>query len=471
MSESISTKPTSGLKEILQVAWPASVSMLARTLTQFIDGTMVARLGPATISAQGIGGLVAFVPESFSIGVLSLVNTYVSQNMGAGRLQRCGTYAYAGLGVAMLLSLLICPLAIFARPIFAAFGHSPEIQVLEAVYFRYMILSVPLTMSIRVLESFFYGLHKSGIVFVASAIANACNIFGNWVLIFGKFGFPAMGLEGAAIATVASWVLQFAILSAVFLSRPMHERFGTWLARATHMAQCRQLLAVGWPAGVSFLIDLSSWTVFTAVLIGHFGTQHLTAATAAIRWMGMSFMPSVGISIATTAIVGKYIGMGKRDIARKRAHTAMWTAMTYMGFCGIAFLLLRHEMVAMFIHVSPEQAAEGLDRAEMIAIGGRIMICAAVFQLFDALGIVFSGALKGAGDTLWPMIARGIIVLVVLVGGGTAMVRYLPQLTSLGPYIAATAYIILSGIAVAWRFESGAWRKIDLLKRTKSQRR
>ena len=175
-------------------------------------------------------------------------------------------------------------------------------------------------------------------------------------------------------------------------------------------------------------------------------------------------MPSIGISIATTAIVGKYIGMGRHDIARKRAHTAMFVAMAYMGLCGAAFLLLRHEMVAMFIHVSPDQAAEGFSRSEMITFGGRIMICAAMFQLFDALGIVFSGALKGAGDTLWPMAATGSLVVVVMIGGGTAMVHYLPQLTSLGPYIAATAYIILLGIAVAWRFESGAWRKIDLLK-------
>ncbi len=465
MEQSISTKPTSGLKEVLTVAWPASFSMLGRTLTQFVDGTMVSRLGPATISAQSNGGLVAFVPESFSIGVLSLVNTYVSQNMGAGRLRRCGQYTYAGLSVAMLLSLVICPMAIFARPLFALIGHAPDVQAMEVLYFRYMILSVPLTMSIRVLESFFYGLHKSGIVFIASAIANAFNIFGNWVLIFGRFGLPEMGLEGAAVASVLSWGLQFVILSAMFLSRPMHERFGTWFIRATRLSQCRQLISVGWPAGVSFLIDLSCWAIFSTILIGSFGTQHLAAASAAIRWMHLSFMPSIGISIATTAIVGKYIGMGRHDIARKRAHTAMFIAMAYMGLCGAAFLLLRHEMVAMFIHVSPAQAAEGFNRTDMIVFGGRIMICAAMFQLFDALGIVFSGALKGAGDTLWPMLATGSLVIVVMIGGGTAMVHYLPELTSLGPYIAATAYIILLGIAVAWRFESGAWRKIDLLNR------
>ena len=91
------------------------------------------------------------------------------------------------------------------------------------------------------------------------------------------------------------------------------------------------------------------------------------------------------------------------------------------------------------------------------------MICAAVFQLFDAAGIVFNGALRGAGDTRWPMIAAVALSLSVLVGGGWCMVKFLPQLTSLGPYIAATVYIIILGSAMAWRFESGHWRRIDLL--------
>jgi MATE family multidrug resistance protein len=103
----------------------------------------------------------------------------------------------------------------------------------------------------------------------------------------------------------------------------------------------------------------------------------------------------------------------------------------------------------------------------IVRIGGNVMICAAAFQLFDALGIVYIGALRGAGDTRWPMAVSIACSWAVFVGGGIAVVNLLPQLTSLGPWLAASGYIILLGALLAWRFESGAWRRIDLLGRTR----
>jgi len=458
-------KTTWGLREVLRMSVPASASMLGRTITQFVDGVMVAHLGPAIFSAQAIGGLVAFVPESFSIGALGVVNTYISQNLGAGRRRRCGQYAWAGLIIAMLLSALFMPLAAVARPLFAAIGHAADVQPMEVLYFRYMILAVPVTMSVRVLEAFFYGLHRPSIVVAVSLLTNLFNVAGNYVLIFGKFGFPAMGLEGAAIASVASWTLQLTILLSVFLSHRMHRRFGTRLLRAVRLRQCTDILRIGWPAGTRFFIDLFTWSIFTAYLIGRFGTVHLAAATAAVRYMTLSFMPAVGVGIATTAIVGRYIGRGQLDIARKRAHTAMITTIAYMAVCAMAFLLFRHPMVRLFARISSDAAASGLEAEKIVHIGGRIMVCAAVFQIFDAVGVVFSGALRGAGDTRWPMVITACLSIVVLVGGGIAMVIFLPGLESLGPYIAATAYVIILGLLMAWRFESGAWRKINLLGR------
>jgi len=456
-------KTTWGLGEVLRMSAPTSMSMLGRTITQFVDGVMVAHLGPAIFSAQAIGGLVAFVPESFSIGALGVVNTYVSQNLGAGRQRRCGQYAWAGLAIAMLLSVLFMPLAAVARPLFAAIGHAADVQPMEILYFRYMILAVPLTMSVRVLEAFFYGLHRPIIVVATSLLANLLNVVGNYVLIFGKLGFPEMGLEGAAVASVASWLVQLAILLSVFLSHRIHRRFGTRMVRAVRLRQCKDILRIGWPAGMRFFIDLFTWTIFTANLIGRFGTAHLAAATAAVRYMTLSFMPAVGIGIATTAIVGRYIGRGQPDIARKRAHTATITAIAYMGACALAFLLFRHPMVRLFTKISSDAATSGLEAEKIVRIGGRIMVCAAVFQVFDAVGVVFSGALRGAGDTRWPMVITACLSIVVLVGGGTAMVLFLPELESLGPYIAATAYVIVLGLVMAWRFESGAWRRINLL--------
>ena len=104
-------------------------------------------------------------------------------------------------------------------------------------------------------------------------------------------------------------------------------------------------------------------------------------------------------------------------------------------------------------------------QADILRIGATVMICAAVFQCFDAVGIVFAGALRGAGDTFWPMVITFVMAWTMVIGGGAAMIRWMPQLQSIGPWIAASAYVIVLGLVMAWRFESGAWRKIDLLGR------
>jgi len=455
MTLSHSNKPGSGYVEVLQMAWPASIAMLGTTIIKFIDGAMVSRVGPAPFSAQFLAGMSAFVPEAMVLGLLTVINTYVSQNLGAGRYKRAGQYAWAGMAVAFGAALLISSLWFFSDAMFAAIGH-PE-RALESMYFKYMIVAVLVTLPSRVLEQFFFGIHRPRVVLFASVVANLLNIAINWVLIFGKFGAPAMGLEGAAIGSVTAWIVQFAVLLAIFLAPRMHKKFGTHMIRATRWRHCGDILRVGWPAGVQLCNDMLTWSVCVAVLAGSFGVAHRAATTIAMRYIGLAFMPAVGIGIATTALVGRYIGLRKPDIARKRAHQGVMTAMVWMGMCGALFWIFRYPMARFF--ATTDQADQ------IVRIGAQNMICAAIFQLSDAVGIVYIGALRGSGDTKWPMFVTLGLSWCIIVGGGIVAVTLAPQWESLGPWIAASAYVVVMGAAMMWRFESGAWRKIDLLRR------
>jgi MATE family multidrug resistance protein len=169
----------------------------------------------------------------------------------------------------------------------------------------------------------------------------------------------------------------------------------------------------------------------------------------------------VGFSVATTALVGKYIGAGKPDVAANRAHWAVGMATVYMSACGLCMALFRGPLIGVFVSEADPAVA-----SEVIAIGSRLMVCAAIFQTFDAVGIAYTGALRGAGDTLVPGIATIVLSWGVIVGLGAWLVSAHPALSSTGPWIAASAYIILYGAVVAWRFERGAWRKIRLLEPT-----
>ena len=450
-----SNKPGAGFVEVLRMAWPASVAMLGTTIIKFVDGLMVSRVGAAPFSAQFLAGMTAFVPEAMILGLLTVVNTYVSQNLGAGQFRRAGQYAWAGMVVAFGAAMLISTLWFFSDTMFGLIGH--EEKALESMYFKYMIVAVLVTLPTRVLEQFFFGVHRPRIVLFASVVANVLNIGINYVLIFGKLGLPAMGLQGAAIGSVTAWTIQFAILLSIFLSPGLHGKFGTRMVRATRWLHCKDILRVGWPAGVQLCNDMLSWSVGVAVLAGSFGVAHRAATTIAMRYIGLAFMPAVGIGIATTALVGRYIGHRQPDIARKRAHQGVITAMAWMGLCGAVFLAFRYPLARFF--ATTDQADE------IVRVGAKIMICAAIFQLSDAVGIVYIGALRGSGDTRWPMFVTLALSWGIIVGGGIAAVLLVPQLGSLGPWIAASVYVIVMGAAMAWRFESGAWRKIDLLRR------
>lgn len=458
-----------GIWELLMISIPASLSLLNTTVTRFIDGLMIGwmagEIGPISLSAQASASMTAMVPESFMMGVLSVVNTFVSQNLGAGRHRWCGKYSWAGLWVAFGAATVIAPLALFAGPLIRLYGHEHAVEVLEIMYFRYMVLAAFLTLPARVLESFFFGIHRSTVVFAATLVSAVINILLNWVLIYGRRGMPRLELQGAAIGSVIAWGVHLGILLVVFFTRPMRRTFGTGRPAEAGVTQVRDLFRIGWPAGTAFSNDVFTWTIFIGLLVGRFGTTHLTASSIAWRYIPLSFMPAVGMGIATTVMVGNYIGRNRHDLARVRTHAGLMAAMIWMGICGVAFLVFREPLVEFFLRL-PGANGEGLATDmynEVVRIGGNVMIAAAVFQLFDAVGIIYMGALRGAGETYWPMIVTVVLSWVVTVGGGLAMVNFLPQFESIGPWIAGSAYVILLGILMAWRFERGSWIKINLL--------
>ncbi|MCE5277521.1 MAG: MATE family efflux transporter [Planctomycetaceae bacterium] len=453
-----------GLGEVLRLSWPISLTLLNSTAMRFVDGWFVAMTGPDASAGQVSGGITAFIPESFASGLIGVLSTFVAQNYGAGRHRRCGQYAWAGMLLGLVAYLVVVPMAFGARPLLTLLyaEHTEAVRDAEVLYFRYMTFSMILSLWARALAEFFYGIHRPRILLVASVLANAVNLVGDYVLVLGNWGFPAMGLEGAAIATVASWALLTGILMGRFLSGRIHAQYGTWTLRSVQWRQIADLIRIGWPAGLQFTIDVFIWTVLIGKLAGMFGAEQMAAGSFAMRYMQLSFMPAVGIGAAIAAIVGRYIAQGQPHLARKRVHSGVALAMIYMGLCGAAFLIFRHPLIYFFIKYgtesyTPEQITTIMD------IGSKVMILAAVFQLFDAIGIIYLGALRGAGDTLWAMTVTVMLSMTAVLGLGYATVTWLPGLESLGPWIAGTFYVIVLGFLFAGRFERGAWRKIDLL--------
>lgn len=477
----------SPLADMLLIAAPVVATMTSYTLMQFIDALMVGRIGPdpVYIAAQGNGMVWSFVPVSGMMGLLTVINTFVSQNLGASRADRAPAYAWAGLWMSLLSWFVI--MLPFAAAIGLAFehltNHDPRLIELETRYARILIGASIVTLWSRAIAQYFYGMHKPMVVLLSVVAANLINIIANALLIFGpvapvktgaamvdgffdataavaaSLGIPALGVTGAAWGTVIGTVFEFALPMAVFLSPGFARRFGTRAAWRPSLPHMRDIARIGWPGAMMFVNEIVCWAYLMSALVGHFGKEHNTAGWIALRYMHLAFMPAIGLSIAVTAQVGKCMGMGRPDLAARRARLGLALNMAYMTLCGVLMVVFREPAIDFFIDASTPDDA----RARLIRIGSQVMIAAAIFQLFDALGITFIGALRGAGDTIWPGVATLVLAWTLLFGLGTWMVHAHPELGSLGPWIAAAAYIILLGIAVTARFVSGKWRSLQLV--------
>ena len=460
------------VREVWSIAWPTVLTMGSYTVMQFADAVMVAQVGPLEVGAQGNGGVWSWAIIFSVVGVLSLVNTFVSQAIGAGRPHEVARYGWAGLwlGLAAWVALIL-PAGLLIPKAFALMGHSARTTELESEYARILLLGGFVTVVGKAMSNFFFGIQRPRVITAAAIAGNAVNVVLNWALIFGDRGIPAwglpgvpglqpMGVAGAALATVIGTAVEASIPLAIFLGRRMDAEFGIRRLWRPDPDAARDLVRLGAPAAMQQGSEIVTWAIFMSVLVGSFGDVALAAGWATLRYMHLSFMPAVGFSIAATSLVGRHMGAGRPDLAASRARVALAIAVAYMGFWGLLMLAFRTPMVAVFAegaNTSPEVAAE------TVAIGAKLMVAAAVFQAFDAVGIVLIGALRGAGDTLWPGVMTIILSWSVIVGGGWALVRFAPGLGPLGPWIAASAYIALFAGILGWRWHRGAWRTLRVL--------
>ncbi len=495
-------KDAGALKEMLTIAIPSVATMTSYTIMAFVDKFMVKDIGeePVYIAAQSNGSMFVWMLMAYILGMTGVINSFVSQNLGAKTPERGAAYAWNGLwiGIAYFV-LLMVPMYWVIPGLFSMegmFGKDAQLASLSTDYAQIVLLGGVFVISARSLHHYFYGMHRANVVLASAVMGNLANVFVNLLLIFGDAGMPvpenwlgsfvigpisepiawlagelgieAMGIRGAAIGTVAGSAMEFLIPFVLFVSPRYARLFGTRKAWKTSVKCIKDLFKVGAAPGLMFLNEMVCWTILLVWLVPRGGEAagddpvlHNTVGWIALQYMHLSFMPAVGISIATQAMVGKAMGMGRADIAVARTMLALKIAVGYMGLCALGFVLFREQLIDVFINDGTPEP----ERIRLLEIGVMIMIAAAVFQLFDAVAITMAGALRGAGDTVWPGVVTIILSWVCIPGVGYLLIVTMPQLGSMGPWIGASLYIIGLGIALGLRFRGGKWKTMSLVDR------
>jgi MATE family multidrug resistance protein len=384
------------------------------------------------------------------MGVVFIVASFASQLTGAGDPAGARRYGWHGLVVAAAAQV-VAVAAIPAIPFVLRLApYDPGLRALLAGYLALRLLSAGAVVGIEALANYYGGLGNTRLPMRASVAAMVMNVAGNWLLIDGHLGFPAMGVRGAALASSISTFLAFAGLLAVFV----YDGRGVKAGRL-RLAELLRLLRFGIPSGLNWFFEFMAFAFFINLVMADLGTVPLAAFMAVIQVNSMAFMPAFALASAGAILVGQAIGADRRDDAPGLVRVTFAVAACWQGAVGLVYLAAPGAVLGPFAR-DPATAVAFVEAARPM------LLVSVAWQLFDAGATTLAEALRAAGDTAYVLYTRIAVGWLVWVPGSWAAVNLLGA----GPTAASTWLVVYLGLlagVLLLRFRSGAWKRIQLV--------
>lgn len=446
-----------GWKKILIIAWPLIVSNSFWNIQLTVDRMFLSYYSTESLGASMAVNGVFWVFMALLQQTAAYVMTFVAQYYGAKKLEMIGPSVWQAIYLSVIGGLLMLICIPLAKPLFAFFGHSATMQELEVAYFKTLIYSAMPTALVAVVTGFYTGLGHTKIILWINAVGVAFNIVFDYVMIFGHFGFPAMGIAGAGYATAIA-NLAAAIYGFYLLFTREHEKLYSILSGWRYNIDLmKRFIKYGVPSGMQWALEGLAFTVFL-LFIGRMknGDAALAASGIAVTIMMLSVLPPIGIAQAVSVLVGQFVGEKKPESAVSATWSGLQVSLMYIISLGISFVLFSNFFVSWFHNpANPELWSE------VSTIASYLLMFVAFFTMFDSMNFNFSFALKGAGDTRF-------VTLIALTLPWPIMV--LPTwLTVEMPgaiywaWGAASIYGITQAIIFWRRFEGGKWKQMNVI--------
>ena len=450
---------------LLSLAWPVILSRASQGVIGFSDAAMVAPLGGDAIAATTTGASNALNFFILPMGVVFIVQSFVSQLAGKGDVEGSRRYAWYGLLVSAIAALLAAGFTLVLPNLTAGLGFTENVRTLLIDYMTIRLFSCGAVIGIEAIGNWFGGLGNTVLPMIVSFIAMASNLALNWVFIYGNLGAPALGVKGAALASSLSSLIAFAVIFVAFLRAridrsklPPPPVEAVALPSETPRTRPQELLRMlrfGLPSGANWFLEFAAFTVFINVIVARLGTTSVAAMMAVVQVNSIAFMPSFGVSTAGAILVGQAIGAGEKGRVKMIVRRTMTLAACWQVFVGITYALMPSTVMSVF---GATDTAEGV---ELVQLGATLLLVSTAWQLFDAIAISLSEALRAAGDTAWCMWARILLAWVLCLPLAGGLVVY----GGVGPVGAIACFVVyLAGLAalMTYRYRSGAWKNIDL---------
>jgi MATE family multidrug resistance protein len=383
------------LGAMISLAVPVVLSELGWVAQGVVDNIMVGRLGPVAIGAVALGNAVYYTPSLFGIGLLLGLDTLVSQAYGRRDHDECHQWLAQGVYLACIVTPPLMVLLGALSYGFTRFGVIPEVASLSGGYLRILNWGTLPLLLYAGTRRYLQGVGEVRVITLTYVLANLLNWLGDWVLIYGKLGFPALGVNGSAISTcIARVAMAVALLGCAwrYERKRGHPLFKHW--GGPDMVRLRQLVRLGAPAAGQILLEVGAWNLSTFAA-GYLTPVALATHTIALNYASISYMVPLGVSAAAAVSVGHAIGANDPARARRAGWMALVMGAGFMICAGMVFLAAPGPLIKIYTH-----------DARVLALGPSLLWIAAAFQIFDGIQTVSTGALRGLGETRVPMIAN-----------------------------------------------------------------
>ena len=383
------------LRAMIALAVPVVLSELGWMAQGVVDNIMVGRIGPVAIGAVALGNAVYYTPCLFGIGLLLGLDTLVSQAYGRRDHDECHRWLAQGVYLACIITpplmLIVAALSVG----FVHFGVIPEVAGLAGGYLRILNWGTLPLLLYGGTRRYLQGVGEVRVITLTYVLANLLNWFGNWVLIYGRLGMPALGVNGSAISTCISRVAMAASLLGFawrYERKRGHPLFRHWAG--PQMERLRGLVRLGAPAAGQIVLEVGAWNLST-FSAGYLVPVALATHAIALNYASISYMVPLGVSAAAAVSVGHAVGAGDHARARRAGWLALGLGTSFMLMAAVVFLVAPRPLLMLYTH----------DPRVLIA-GPSLLAIAAAFQIFDGIQTVSTGALRGLGETKIPMLAN-----------------------------------------------------------------
>ncbi|HWG92062.1 MAG TPA: MATE family efflux transporter, partial [Candidatus Thermoplasmatota archaeon] len=439
--------PRGRLRRILAIAWPVVVNNFLNSAALFVDVFLVAFLGATALASVGLASQVFFLAAALASGLSTGVIALTARAVGARDKEQEGRVVLTALLLAVLMSLPLAVLGfLYATELLGLLGASPEVAEAGAVYLRILSLAAPFEFFNLVATGVLNAQGRTRVTLIVNLAINAVHLLLDYVLIFGAFGFPSMGIAGAAVATAVS----FGVGSVVFFALLRPSLPSTWSRLPYDGPMAARLFRVGAPSALEDGLLNFGFMVYTLLILG-FGATALAAHQVGLRILSFAFMPGFGFSAAAAALVGQSLGAKDPEGAEQAGWYSMGLGLAIMVAMAVPLYLFSEPIAGLLSHGDPATLELSVTWIALITL------------TIPPIAIHFSGAgaLRGAGDTRWTLLVS-FVGLFALRIPAAYLLGFVLGLGIEGVWLAyLLEYYVRAGLTVA-RFHRGRWKALKI---------